>query len=145
MKKLIVAAMLLLSGGALADGLPHAAPPDGPRLALMNGSLMQIVPGPHGQITVIYLRPRVGLLPLVQPGSVLLVGQWRGDHLEATVYGSHRCGFFPYPVGGSVNPDGVLTLVGQAPLIDNATCWRHRLGVECQFELGVRALATRVS
>jgi hypothetical protein len=28
----------------------------------------------------------------------------------------------PYPVAGSINPDGILTLIGQAPLIDNGTC-----------------------
>jgi hypothetical protein len=115
-------ALLLSVGAAKADGLPVDA--SAPRLALMNGSLVSIHPGPHGAITVTYVRPRSGLLPLVRPGAVLLVGQWRGDRLQATVYGSNaRCqAFFQYSVAGSVNADGVLTLIGPAPLIDNNSC-----------------------
>jgi hypothetical protein len=111
-----VLALLLSCAAAAADGLPQEAP----HLALHNGSVVQIVPNPNGHITITYVRPRIGLLPLVQPGAVLLVGQWRGDRLEATVYGSNPCGFIPYPVAGSVNRDGLLTLVGP-PLIDSYT------------------------
>jgi hypothetical protein len=123
MKPAVAALDLLLSCTAAAsDGLPPpAAAPR--RLALLNGSLVQIVPGGAGNITIVYVRPRVGLLPLVRPGTVLLVGEWVGDQLTATVYGSNPwCGFVPYAVSGSVNADGVLTLVGRAPLIDNASC-----------------------
>jgi hypothetical protein len=122
MMQIVVALLgLLLVGAAQADGLPVDA--SAPRLALMNGSLVQILPGPDRHITVTYVRPRPGLLPLVQPGAVLLIGRWRGDRLEATVFGSNpRCGFVPYPVVGSINRDGVLTLVGASPVVDLNTC-----------------------
>ena len=110
----------LLSGSALADGMPQQ--PDAPHLALLNGSVVQIVPAPDGHVTIVYVQPRPGLWGKVMPGAVLLQGHWSQDRLQATVYGYNPCGFFPYPVAGSVNPDGVLTVLGPTPLIDNASC-----------------------
>jgi len=110
----------LLSGSALADGMPQQ--PDAPHLALLNGSVVQIVPGAAGHVTIVYVQPRPGLWGKVMPGAVLLQGHWSQDRLQATVYGYNPCGFFPYQVAGSVNPDGVLTVVGPTPLIDNASC-----------------------
>jgi hypothetical protein len=61
----ILTGLLILAGiayyPAAADGLPVDA--GAPRLALMNGSVVQIVPNPNGHITVTYVKPRIGLLP----------------------------------------------------------------------------------
>ncbi len=123
MKSLAIAFALALScAGALADGMPQPEPEAGPHLALLNGSVVQIVPSPDGRVTIVYVRPRPGLWGKVLPGAVLAQGQWQGDQMQATVYGYNPCGFIPYPVVGSINADGVLTLVGQSPLIDNVTC-----------------------
>jgi hypothetical protein len=116
----ILTAAPLLTGSARADGVP----PPPPHLALLNGSIVEIVADGGGHISVVYVQPRPGLLSIgVLPGSVLLVGRWRGDRLEATAYGwNNLCGFIPYQVSGSVNRDGVLTLVGLAPLVNNSSC-----------------------
>ncbi len=106
---------------ALLTSTAHAQPP---RPVLHNGSLMLVSDLGQGHIAITYAQPRPSLWGLVAPGTLLLDGQW--DH--GTLYATARaftqfCPFpFPYPVSGSVSPQGVLTVVGPAPLIDPYSC-----------------------
>src|SRR5262245_17552723 len=121
----ILAALLLTLQLAAADGGP---PPPLPGLtptstAIHNGSLMTIYSDNRGRIEIRYAEPRPGLWELgVAPGTLLLVGQWRGAMLYATAYVFSFCGPIPYQMAGSQLPDGQLQLTGPAPIVDPFTC-----------------------
>jgi hypothetical protein len=114
---MIVSVLVLLCGGANAQ-LPL-------QYALHNGSLMQITPLANHQVEISYLQPRPSLYGLVAPGMVLLRGQWQHDGVltgTAFVFPTPPCPPVPYAVIGSMNPQGVLTVVGAAPLINPYVC-----------------------
>lgn len=89
-----------------------------------NGSLMAIVADARGAVQIEYAQPRPGLWEIgVRPGTVLIRGRWIGPVLNATaVVYAGQCGAVPYPVSGTALPNGVLTLIGPAPIIDPYSC-----------------------
>ena len=101
---------------------PDLAPP---MLATHNGSLMEVTPLDGNRVEIRYVDPRPGLWAVgVRPGTVLIRGQWIGDRLEATAHVfSAGCGPIPYAVAGGVDPNGVLTLGGPAPIVDSYSCF----------------------
>jgi hypothetical protein len=118
---LIFVALAFTSGSANAEALP--APP---MLATHNGSLMEVIPLAGNRVEIRYADPRPGLWGVgVQPGSVLIRGQWFGDRLEAIAHVfAAGCGPIPYAVTGGADPNnGVLTLVGPAPIVDPYSCF----------------------
>lgn len=82
---------------------------------------MQVIPLAFHAMAIVYIVPPpndVGILP----GTFLIRGKWNGPTLEATAFiFTFNCGQQPYPVRGSMAPNGVLTLIGPAPIID-PTC-----------------------
>ena len=100
------------------------APPPPPVVAVPtfhmlshNGSLMRITEVAPGVVEIRYEQPRPSLWHLgVQPGTLLLTGTWRDGRLVATAYVFAVCGPLPYQVVGTVDPRGVLTLTGPAPV-----------------------------
>jgi hypothetical protein len=108
----ILAALLLSTTVAVAQP---------PHYAIHNGSLMQILPLPNLSVEIRYVQSRPGLN--VSPGTLLIAGQWHDKELVATAFAfAYPCPPFPYEVHGTVNTDGVLTLVGKAPLVDPFSC-----------------------
>jgi hypothetical protein len=106
--------------------ISYAQPPAQYQLASHNGSLMRVESLGDGQIVIRYADPKPPLWPLgVGPGTVLLRGtwDWKQGVLRATaVVFTYACGPVPYSVEGSVTREGVLTLIGAAPVIDPWTC-----------------------
>jgi hypothetical protein len=105
---------------------PPPAPPV-PQLASHNGSLMKVESLGSGQIVISYADPKPSLRPLVGPGSVLLRGTWDFKAMPAVlrataVVFTNSCGPIPYAVEGSMTPEGVLTLIGAAPVVNPGTC-----------------------
>jgi hypothetical protein len=93
-------------------------------LVTHNGSLMSVTPLGNNAVQISYVDPRPGLQAIgVLPGTVLIRGHWSGPLLNATaVVYAGECGAIPYPVSGSTLPNGVLKLVGPAPVIDPYSC-----------------------
>jgi hypothetical protein len=119
MKWLLVAAITLIGSSVCAQPF---------QLVTHNGSLMRVTPLPYRQVEITYADPKPELWPVgVVPGTVLLRSQWIGRTLNATAFVFPGwCGPVPYAVSGSVNRDGVLTLVGPAPMV---TPWCFVIGV----------------
>ena len=119
MKPIAIAAL----AGVLLSTVANAQPPP-PRMALHNGSLMQVAEVGPGRIEITYVQPRPSLWGVVYPGELLLAGQWDHGTLNATAFVfTQWCPHsFPYPVTGSMNQQGILTVVGQAPVIDAYSC-----------------------
>ena len=117
MKTLIVAVALALTVA------PALAQPPG-AFVTHNGSLMSVVTDGRGAVQIAYAQPRPGLWEIgVRPGTVLIRGHWAGPVLNATaVVYAGQCGAIPYPVSGAALPNGVLTLVGPAPIVDPYSC-----------------------
>lgn len=117
MKSALIAAVL-----ALAIVPAQAQPPGA--FVTHNGSLMAVTPIGNGAVQIAYADPRPGLQAIgVRPGTVLIRGQWSGPVLNATaVVYAGPCGAIPYPVSGTALPNGVLTLVGPAPIVDPYSC-----------------------
>jgi hypothetical protein len=109
----------------ISYGQPPAIHQPAPQLASHNGSLMQVASLGNGQIVISYVDPKPQLWPLVAPGTVLLRGtwDWKQGVLRATaVVFTFACGPVPYAVEGAVSRDGILTLIGAAPVIDPWHC-----------------------
>jgi hypothetical protein len=103
--------------------VPAKAQPPGTYVT-HNGSLMAVVADGRGAVQIAYADPRPGLQAIgVRPGTVLIRGQWAGPvfNAMAVVYAG-PCGAIPYPVSGTALPNGVLTLIGPAPVIDPYSC-----------------------
>jgi hypothetical protein len=127
----VVAALLLITGTALADQAPRrpprAAPPP-PEFSLAylthNGSVMQIQtwrPNAQNvsQFAISYVEPRPTLYGLVGPGTLLIDGIVDGSTFgisaNARVFLA-GCPPIPYPVNGWYDHQtGILTLTGPAP------------------------------
>ncbi len=109
--------------------MPYGQPPaihaPAPQLASHNGSLMQVESRGNGEIIIRYADPKPELWPLgVAPGTVLLHGTWsdQGVLIGTAVVFTLACGPVPYAVEGAVTKDGVLTVIGAAPVIDIYHC-----------------------
>jgi hypothetical protein len=103
---------------------PPAIHQPAPQLASHNGSLMQVESRGNGEIVIRYVDPKPELRAIgVGPGTVLLHGTWGEQGLRATaVVFTFTCGPVPYAVDGSVSRDGILTVIGAAPVIDPWHC-----------------------
>lgn len=103
--------------------VPAKAQPPG-AFVTHNGSLMAVTADGQGAVQIAYAQPRPGLWEIgVRPGTVLLRGRWSGPVLNAmAVVYAGQCGAIPYPVSGTELPNGVLTLIGPAPIVDPYSC-----------------------
>lgn len=101
-----------------------AMPAQAQQFALHNGSLMVVEPYGQGRMNIRYSQPRPGLWEVgVRPGTLLINGRWANGALYATAFVfPPGCPPAPYPVKGVATPDGVLTLIGPAPLVDPYLC-----------------------
>lgn len=115
-------ALLIAAAFALTVAPAMAQPPGA--FVTHNGSLMAVVANGRGAVQIEYAQPRPGLWEIgVRPGTVLIRGQWSGPLLNAmAVVYAGQCGAIPYPVSGTALPNGVLTLIGPAPIIDPYSC-----------------------
>jgi hypothetical protein len=89
-----------------------------------NGSLMSLELAGN-QVRVVYVQPRPGMIDAgARAGSQLFDGHLQGNHLIgfARIF-VWQCGQFPYQVDGEVANNGTyITLKGDAPLVERATC-----------------------
>jgi hypothetical protein len=120
------------AGGSIEIQAAQAAPPRG-KLVTHNGSLMEVILGPGGRMSIVYVEPRPGLLEIgIVPGTLLIAGRWRGPifSADARVF-DPQCGAVLYRVEGSADPAGVLILEGPAPVVWAGSCviaeyiWTH--------------------
>jgi hypothetical protein len=96
----------------------------GPSIWDLNGSEMYLsANGAQRQFHYHTVRP--GLHEAgVQPGTLWFQGTRNGDQYSGTAYVfTKTCGGLPYPVTGTVSPDGqTITIHGSAPIVTGDSC-----------------------
>ena len=117
-----LAALALLAGGTADEA--HACDS---WWANHNGSRMKITQC-GGALTISYARPRSGIRKQgVGSGTLLFDGTIRGNRINGSAAVFRRgCGSAWYPVSGSMNRAGRITLYGRAP-VRNANCRVRRM------------------